>query len=56
MNTLNANGSIGLTDRLESMLQGNLEFVLTDAQKERLPTKADLKQSDNPMDVMFGGG
>ena len=41
---------------LEDQLLTKLKTILTDEQQQRLPTKDDLKQSENGMDVMFGGG
>jgi hypothetical protein len=41
---------------LEDALLTKLKTVLTDEQAQRLPSKDDMKQSDNGLDVMFGGG
>ncbi|MCC6660277.1 MAG: hypothetical protein IT437_05270 [Phycisphaerales bacterium] len=55
-------GSDGVKDArkavrdLEDQLLSKLKAALTDAQNERLPTKDDVKQSENGFDVMFGGG
>lgn len=55
-------GSQGVKDArtaqndLADQILTKLKAALTDTQKERLPTKEDLKQSDSGFDVMFGGG